>query len=141
MNVLLGERYKVIIKEVKDYVKGLYGKPPAPIKEWLIRRVLGDEKPIEGRPTDHLPPILEKIKKELPPGFVEKEEDHLTYALFPDEALEFFKYRKEMKERTIRELKVKVSGKITDTRIGKGKGNQYLVCVQGEALIVDIVEY
>jgi len=46
LNVLHGERYKVVTKEVKDYVKGLYGRPPAPIKEEVLRKVLGDEEPL-----------------------------------------------------------------------------------------------
>ncbi|MCX7837008.1 MAG: acetyl-CoA carboxylase biotin carboxyl carrier protein, partial [candidate division WOR-3 bacterium] len=94
-NVLSGERYKIIPKEVKDYVKGLYGNPPAPIEEKLVKKILGDEKPINCRPADLLSPILDKVKKELPKEMVEKEEDYITYALFPEIALKFFEKRKE----------------------------------------------
>lgn len=94
-NVLNGKRYHIVLKEVKDYVKGLYGKPPGPIKEELIKKILGEEKPIDCRPADLLEPILEKIKKELPKDLVEKEEDYITYALFPEVALKFFEKRKE----------------------------------------------
>ncbi|MEO0086584.1 MAG: acetyl-CoA carboxylase biotin carboxyl carrier protein [candidate division WOR-3 bacterium] len=93
-NVISGERYKIIPKEVKDYVKGLYGAPPAPIEEKLIKKILGDEKPIACRPADLLSPILDKVKKELSPELIEKEEDYITYALFPEIALKFFEKRK-----------------------------------------------
>lgn len=97
-NVISGERYKIIPKEVKDYVKGLYGAPPAPIEENLVKKILGNEKPINCRPADLLPPILEKVKKELPKELIEKEEDYITYALFPEIALKFFERRKKKEE-------------------------------------------
>lgn len=92
-NVLTGERYKVVPKEVKDYVKGLYGKPPVPIKETLKRKILGPEKEIDSRPADLLQPIYEKIKAEVPKELVEKDEDYITYGLFPEIGLKFFKER------------------------------------------------
>ncbi len=99
LNVLFG-RYRVIARETKDYVKGLYGKPPAPISEKLVRKILGDEKPIAVRPADLLQPMYEKCREELIKlGYYEKEEDVLTYCLFPQTALIFFKKRKgEVKE-------------------------------------------
>ncbi len=93
-NVTSGGRYQVIPKEVKDYVKGLYGRPPVPIKEAILRKVLGQESPIRERPADLLEPILPKVKRELNKDLVEKEEDYLTYALFPEVALKFFEMRK-----------------------------------------------
>ncbi len=111
LNVFYGERYKVVAKEVKDYVKGLYGRPPAPIKEEVMKKILGDEKPIECRPADLLPPMWDKVVKEVPKELIEKEEDYLTYALFPEVALEFFKWRKRMKERKKGRFKVKVGEK------------------------------
>jgi oxaloacetate decarboxylase alpha subunit len=56
-NVLAGDRYKVVPKEVKDYVKGLYGRSPAPIKDTIQKKILGNEKPIDTRPADLLEPI------------------------------------------------------------------------------------
>ncbi len=94
MNVLNGERYKVVPKEVKDYVKGLYGRPPAPIRESILKKILGDEKPIKGRPADRLEPGMVKARKELAKELVEKEEDYITYAIFPEVALKFFQWRK-----------------------------------------------
>ncbi len=94
LNVLLGERYKVVPAEVKAYVKGFYGKPPAPIKPEILRKIIGDEKPIEGRPADFLEPGLNKAKSELG-ELAESEEDVITYAVFPSVALKFFNDRKE----------------------------------------------
>lgn len=93
-NVLAGSRYKVVPREVRDYVKGLYGRSPAPIKEDIRRKILGREKVITERPADLLEPMLEKIRQEVPPDLVMKDEDYLTYALFPEVALKYFNWRK-----------------------------------------------
>lgn len=98
-NVLSGKRYSIVPKEVKDYVKGLYGKPPAQIDEEVKRKIIGDEKPITCRPADLLEPILEKIPDDVKP-YIENEEDKLTYALFPKAAIEFFKKRKAKRKET-----------------------------------------
>ncbi|NPB05031.1 MAG: sodium-extruding oxaloacetate decarboxylase subunit alpha [Aquificae bacterium] len=96
MNVIHGERYKVITKEVKDYVKGLYGRPPGPIKEELIKKILGDEKPLyDVRPADLLEPMLDKIKKEAIEAGARNEEDILSYAILPVVAKEFFEWREK----------------------------------------------
>ncbi len=88
LNVLSGERYKIITNETKKYVKGMYGRPPAPIDEEIMKKVLGDEKPIEVRPADMLKPVLDKLKKEI--GVLAKDdEDLLSYALFPQVAKKF----------------------------------------------------
>jgi pyruvate/oxaloacetate carboxyltransferase len=92
LNVVSGKRYSVVPKEVKDYVKGFYGKPPAPIDEKIRMKIIGDEEVITCRPADLLKPELGKIPEEVKP-FIESEEDRLTYALFPKTALEFFKKR------------------------------------------------
>ena len=96
-NVLSGKRYSIVPKEVKDYVKGFYGKPPAPIDEKVKKLIIGDEEPITCRPADLLEPALNKIPKEVKP-YIESEEDKLTHALFPQVALEFFKKRKAKRE-------------------------------------------
>lgn len=92
LNVLMGERYKLCPGEVKDYVRGLYGKPPVPIQEEIRRRIIGDEVGITGRPADLLDPIWEKAKQESA-QYARSEEDILTYALFPQVALKFFEWR------------------------------------------------
>lgn len=95
-NVLLGERYKMVPKETKNYVKGLYGKPTVPIKEDIKQKIIGDEKVYTGRPADLLEPELDKLKDEIK-EYMEQEEDVLTYALFPQVAIEFFEYRQAKK--------------------------------------------
>ena len=92
LNVVMGERYKMIPKEVKDYVKGLYGKPPAPISDEIRKKIIGDEEVITVRPGDLLEPEYEKAKKEAEElGIVNKEEDIITYALYPNVAPKFLK--------------------------------------------------
>jgi len=92
-NVLSGKRYSIVPKEVKDYVKGLYGKPPAPIDMEVKKKIIGNDKVITHRPADMLRPELETILKEAK-QFIESDEDALTYVLFPQTAMEFFKKRK-----------------------------------------------
>jgi pyruvate/oxaloacetate carboxyltransferase len=91
-NVLSGERYKIVPKEVRDYIKGFYGRSPTPIDETIQTRIIGDEESIQCRPADLLEPRLGKIPEEVKP-FIEREEDELTYALFPQVAADFFKKR------------------------------------------------
>ncbi len=82
LNVLTGERYKMVPKESKALVKGEYGKTPAPIPEEISKKILGDEKPITCRPADLLKPELESIRENAK-DLIEKDEDVLSYALFP----------------------------------------------------------
>ncbi|TET56105.1 oxaloacetate decarboxylase subunit alpha [Candidatus Bathyarchaeota archaeon] len=91
-NVLSGERYKIVPKEVRAYVRGFYGKPPAPINEEIRKMIIGDEKSIQCRPADLIEPELNKIPEEIQP-YIGSDEDTLTYALFPQVAAEFFKKR------------------------------------------------
>jgi oxaloacetate decarboxylase alpha subunit len=92
-NVISGKRYSIVPKEVKDYVRGLYGKPPAPIDEEVKKKIIGDEEVISQRPADLLKPELDAIPRDVKQLF-EKEEDALTYVLFPQASLEFLKKRK-----------------------------------------------
>lgn len=103
LNVVLGERYKMIPSEVKAYVKGLYGKPSVPISEKIKNIIIGDEEVISVRPADLLTPQLESAEEEIK-EFVEQEEDILTYALFPQVALNFFKLRQAKKYKIDSEL-------------------------------------
>lgn len=88
----------MVINEVKNYVKGLYGKPPAPISPEIKQKIIGDEEVITCRPADLLEPELEKDFKEIS-YYIEKEEDVLTYALFPQIAIKFFQERQAGKYR------------------------------------------
>ena len=96
LNVLTGQRYKLIPGEVRSYVQGLYGKPPAPIDPELRTKILGDLKPVECRPADLLEPKMEKIKEEIK-DLAQTEEDLLSYALFPQIARKFFEERQQGK--------------------------------------------
>ena len=95
-NVLMGERYKLVSKEIKNYVKGLYGKPTVPIREDIKKKIIGDEEVYTGRPADLLKPQLEQCKNEIK-EYMEQDEDVLSYALFPQVALNYFKYRQAKK--------------------------------------------
>jgi oxaloacetate decarboxylase alpha subunit len=92
LNVLTGKRYGVVPKEIRDYVKGMYGHPPAPIEPEIQKLIIGDERPITHRPADDLEPMLDQARKEIM-KFYQQEEDVFSYVLFPEPALEFFKYR------------------------------------------------
>lgn len=92
MNVVTGERYKMVPKESKALVKGEYGKTPAPIPEEIKKQILGDEEQITCRPADLLKPELNEIRKQIG-QYIEQDEDVLSYALFPQVAESFFKLR------------------------------------------------
>jgi len=93
LNVLTGERYKVVPKEVRQYVLGYYGRPPAPIDPEVQRKVAGEENPIDGRPADFLPPELEKARQSLG-ELAETERDVISQALFPQITPEFLRWRR-----------------------------------------------
>ncbi len=95
LNVLTGERYKMVPKESKALVKGEYGKTPAPIPEEISKKILGDEKPITCRPADLLKPELDSIRENAK-DLIEKDEDVLSYALFPQV---FEKYMAEKRKK------------------------------------------
>ncbi len=99
LNVLAGERYKMVSKESKDMVRGKYGSTPVPIKEEIVKKIIGDEKPITCRPADLLQPELKTLEKEMA-MYKQQDEDILSYALFPQVAMDFFKYR-EAKEKKV----------------------------------------
>jgi pyruvate carboxylase subunit B len=92
MNVLSGERYKNVTKEVKDYIKGYYGRPPSPINSEVAKKIIGDAEVIDSRPADLLKPEMEKFRAEGQKlGIIKKDEDILTYALYPSVAPKFLR--------------------------------------------------
>ncbi len=95
-NVIIGERYKMVPKEIKDYVRGLYGSPSAPISNEIKEKIIGKEPVITTRPADLIPPQLETFREEMK-EYLEQEEDILSYALFPQVAMAFFRKRWEKK--------------------------------------------
>ena len=95
-NVILGERYKNVTKEFKGVVRGEYGKTPVPIDPAFVKKIIGDEKPIDYRPADALKPELEELRAKIA-NYIEQDEDVLSYALFEQVAIKFFEYRKAKK--------------------------------------------
>ena len=95
LNVLSGKRFSMITDETRRYAAGYYGATPAPIEPKLRRKLMGALKPISCRPADLLKPGLVQAASELPPNTIQAEEDILSYALFPEVALGYFKWRKE----------------------------------------------
>ena len=99
-NVLQGERYKKVSNEVKAYCRGEYGRTPAPIDPEVLKKILGDEKPLEGRYADTLEPAFEKTKAELG-DTARSDEDVLSYIAFPQLAEKFFEERKAKEENIV----------------------------------------
>ncbi len=93
VNVIMGERYKMVSTEIKNYLRGFYGKPPGEINPDIMKKVLKTEQPITVRPADLLQPQLEEARKEIAEYMVQ-EEDLLSYIIFPNVALDYFKRRK-----------------------------------------------
>ena len=110
-NVLMGERYKVATKETKDVLLGKYGQTVKPFNPEIVDKVLGEEKKnaITCRPADLLEPELDKIEAEMK-QWKQQDEDVLSYALFPQVATEFFKYREAQQK--------KVDASVADTKNG-----------------------
>lgn len=103
LNVLAGKRYKQVTQELKNYFLGQYGQPPGLVDEEIRRMVIGDEKPITTRPADVLEPELDKMKDDgRKLGILHKEEDLLTYTLYPQVAVKFL--RGELKEEAMPSL-------------------------------------
>lgn len=101
-NVISGQRYKMVPKEIKDYVKGLYGKSPVEISDEIREKIIGKEEVYRGRPADLIPDEYEKLTEESK-DFTRSEEDVLTYAMFPQVAPGYL----EKKYNPIKEEKVK----------------------------------
>lgn len=96
MNVITGERYKMIPNETKGIVRGEYGATPAPISDEIVKKIIGDEKRVTCRYADTLEPELDKMRKECA-EWIEQDEDVLSYALFGQVAVKFFEYRRAQK--------------------------------------------
>jgi len=92
LNVIAGERYKMVTKETKALLSGEYGQTVKPFDKEVQKKVIGDKKPITCRPADLIEPELHKIEAEIS-QWKQQDEDVLSYALFPQVAMDFFKYR------------------------------------------------
>jgi len=147
LNVLVnGERYRNVTKEVKDYVRGLYGKSPAPVSDEIRHIIIGDEKVVTVRPADLLEPAYEKMKKEaVAAGLVKKEEDVLTYILYPAIAPSFLKGERVLEEIPKKQaaarpqgdipgqMEVEVDGEVFSVRIVSVGGSQVAVSAVSSA--------
>ena len=107
LNVLCGERYKMVTKESKGLLAGEYGHLPAPVNEEVRKKCIGDTPVITGRPADALKPEFDKYIEEIK-DYMIQEEDALSYALFPQVAMNFFKKRKEAAQGSL-DIKVSVT--------------------------------
>ena len=109
-NVLLGERYKMATKETKDILAGRYGATVKPVNEEIQKKILGEDADIiTCRPADLIPNELDTLRKECG-QWMQQDEDVLTYALFPQVAVDFFKYRQAQQ--------TKVDATVADTKNG-----------------------
>ncbi|MCR4908297.1 MAG: oxaloacetate decarboxylase subunit alpha [Lachnospiraceae bacterium] len=96
-NVLMGERYKMSTDQTKDMLRGKYGKTVKPFNPEVVKKVIPGEEPITCRPADLIKPQLEEYEKKIE-EYKQQPEDVLSYALFPQVATDFFKYRKAQQE-------------------------------------------
>ncbi len=103
LNVIMGERYKMVSKETKGICKGEYGQTPVPIKDEFRKQIIGDEKAITCRPADLIEPELDRLKKECA-EWMEQPEDVLSYALFDQVAVKFFEQRRAEKYKVDKDL-------------------------------------
>ncbi len=99
-NVLDGERYKTVSKEIKAYCRGEYGRTPAPIDPAIQKQILGSEKPIDGRYADSLDPIVDATREKLK-GIAKSDEDVLSYIAFPNLAESYFEERQAKEDNVV----------------------------------------
>jgi len=119
MNVLSQERYKIVPNEVKNYVKGLYGRAPGNINPEVAAKILKDEKPIKVRPASLIEPMLPKATENIEPKYIKTEEDILSYCILPEVSLEYFKWRdlpKEQRPETPADLELKKLKKMQEVK-------------------------
>ena len=101
LNVVMGERYKMLTKESKDLLAGKYGQTVKPMNPEVQKKALdslGMKEPITYRPADDIEPQLPKLEKEMA-QYKQQDEDVLSYALFPQVATDFFKYREAQQKK------------------------------------------
>ena len=109
MNVIQGERYKMVPQQTKDVLSGKYGATVKPFNPEVVKKCIGDAEVITCRPADKIEPQLDKLRAECA-QWMQQEEDVLSYALFPQVATEFFKYREAQQ--------TKVDATVADTKNG-----------------------
>ncbi|MDD1752930.1 MAG: sodium-extruding oxaloacetate decarboxylase subunit alpha [Methanotrichaceae archaeon] len=138
LNIITADKYKMVPKEVRDYVKGLYGKPPAMIDPKVRIKILCDEEPITVRPADLIEPEYNKAKKEVDAlGLAKSEEDYLTYALYPQVALKFLKGT-AIEEPLIKKQSALGDAEATSIASIKAQPMAFNIEVEGEAFLVKV---
>ncbi|GHB10775.1 sodium-extruding oxaloacetate decarboxylase subunit alpha [Salinicola rhizosphaerae] len=135
MNVLTGERYKSITNEVKRYLLGGYGQPPAAVDEEIRRKAIGNEPVDEGRPADQLKPEMQRLAKEIG-DLAENEEDVLTFAMFPDLGRDYLKNRRDGK--LVPEAIPAPSSPSAGRPVAEGVPTEFVIDVHGESYEVQI---
>ncbi|MBQ0726540.1 MAG: sodium-extruding oxaloacetate decarboxylase subunit alpha [Thalassolituus oleivorans] len=127
-NVLAGQRYKTITNEVKRYLQGGYGHAPAAVSTELLKKAIGNEEVLEGRPADLLSPELEKLRADIG-ALALCEEDVLTFAMFPDLGREFLQQRADgtLKPEELMPVEAVAKGKM-----GTSVATEFLIDVHGE---------
>ena len=144
MNVISGERYKVITKESEEYLKGMYGAAPGKVNAELLKKALKDEKPIVCRPADLLKPELPLIDKENNP-YLKTMEDKLMYIMFPQPAQKFFEAREagtldQYKEKLYKKVEEKLSGAVSADAKNTSGVFAYTIAVDGQQFQVQVAE-
>jgi pyruvate carboxylase subunit B len=133
-NVLAGQRYKTITNEVKRYLQGGYGQPPAEVNADIRKKAIGNEAVNEGRPADLLNPELDKLRDEIG-DLATSEEDVLTYAMFPDLGQEFLQQRMDG---TLQPEELLPAGPGDRERMGTAVATEFRIDVHGETYDVAV---
>ncbi|HCW91066.1 MAG TPA: pyruvate carboxylase subunit B, partial [Marinobacter sp.] len=133
-NVLAGQRYKTITNEVKRYLQGGYGQPPAEVNADIRKKAIGNEAVNEGRPADLLNPELDKLRDEIG-ELATSEEDVLTYAMFPDLGQEFLQQRMDG---TLQPEELLPAGPGDRERMGTAVATEFRIDVHGETYDVAV---
>ncbi len=133
LNVLTGERYKSITNEVKRYLQGGYGHPPAEVDAKLRTQAIGSEALIEGRPADQLAPEMKRLREEIA-GLAKTDEDVLTFAMFQDVGRQFLEERESGTLAPEVLLPIETAGRPTD----EGVATEFKIDVHGETYQVAI---
>ena len=140
MNILSGERYKLLTRETEDIVRGMYGKTPAPILDELVQRVLKDEEAVTCRPADMIDPELESHRTEIG-DMARCEEDVVSYTIFPKVAKPYFEVRDDAaKLEAARAEQMPKSDPATGGGGGSGETGDYTVTVDGKPFHVVVTE-
>lgn len=145
LNVISGARYKLVPGEVKAYVRGLYGSPPAPMDAEVQKKIIGDEIPLTVRPADILEPGMAKAERETA-GLARSREDVVSYAIFPQIAKKFFEERqngvisKEEPKAQKKSLEVKATKEKWTTELAKEDSGMNLQEIKELIKMIDETE-